>query len=119
VTMGGQGEGREPVRCAPVVVASVGARGHSSPKGDAAPPVDGLQYFGAPGGDDSGVVVAAAGCHRGTMGMRLATKVRGRRKGGGHKKECLAPCSGPTAAAQPLLHSLSLRLGLFPGRRSG
>ena len=52
------------------------------------------------------------------MGMRLADRGPRAAAGGGHKKECPAPCSGPTAAALPLLHSLDLRLGLFPGRRS-
>ncbi|MDO9532608.1 MAG: hypothetical protein Q7O12_10840 [Deltaproteobacteria bacterium] len=39
VTMGGQARGQEPVRCAPVVVALVGSRGHGSLKGDAALPL--------------------------------------------------------------------------------
>jgi hypothetical protein len=49
------------------------------------------------GGDDSGV--AAAGCHRGPMGRRLADRGPGAAASGGHKKECPVPCSGPTAAA--------------------
>ena len=41
-----KGDGREPVRCAPVVVAPVGARGRGSPR--VAPPLlDGLHYHGA------------------------------------------------------------------------
>jgi hypothetical protein len=55
----------------------------------------------------------------GRWGRRLATDVRGA-AGGGHKKKCLAPCSGPTAAPCPCPYSTSLhlRLGLFLGRRS-
>jgi hypothetical protein len=33
----------------------------------------------------------------------------------GHKKECPAPCSGPTAAGLPLIHIPGPALGLFPG----
>ena len=35
----------------------------------------------------------------GAMGMRLADRGPRAAAGGGHKKECPAPCSGPTAAA--------------------
>ena len=75
--------------------------------------------YGWPGSGGGGAGArAAAGCHR--RGDGEVTGHRGSRAaaGGGHKKECPAPCSGPTAAALPLLHSLDLRLGLFPGRRS-
>jgi hypothetical protein len=49
----------------------------------------------------------------GAMGRRLATEVR-RQLGGGHKKECLAPCSGPTAAALPLRHAHGPAPGAIP-----
>ena len=58
------------------------------------------------------------GCHRRGDGERLADRGPRAAAGGGHKKECPAPCSGPTAAALPYSTPLDLRLGLFPGRRS-
>jgi hypothetical protein len=49
------------------------------------------------------------------MGRRLADRGPRAAAGGGHRKECLAPCSGPTAAAPPLLHVP----GLAPGPVAG
>jgi hypothetical protein len=40
---------------------------------------------------------------------------RGAAAGAGHKKECPAPCSGPAAAALPLLHIPAPALGPAPG----
>ena len=49
------------------------------------------------------------------MGRRLADRGPRAAAGGGHKKECPAPCSGPTAAALPLLHAPGPAPGPVPG----
>ena len=49
------------------------------------------------------------------MGRQLADRGPRAAAGGGHKKECPAPCSGPTAAALSLLHSPGPAPGPVPG----
>jgi hypothetical protein len=48
--------------------------------------------------------VRAVGRHRRAIGRQLSDRDPRVSAGGYHKKECLEPCSGPTAAALLLLH---------------
>ena len=73
-----------------------------------------------PSADGQAAVVVAPGRGGGGRHRRGdgdATGHRGSRAaaGGGHKKECPAPCSGPTAAALPLLQVPGPAPGPVPG----
>jgi hypothetical protein len=69
-----------------------------------------------------GTVVSPVQMHAKPNATDLITCLNARTEegsyGGGYKKECLVPCSGPTAAAlPPHFRPPGLRLGLLPGRR--